>query len=403
MDSNNLEAKYGLPSEVKYCRYCVMSNQKPNASIEFQNVDGKRKYIDFDEDEACAACRYEDNVKKKIDWKQREEQLKQLLSKYRKKDGSYDVIVPASGGKDSIYAAYHLKYTYKMNPLTVTWAPHIYRQTGWRNLQRMIHVGGLDNILFTPNGKVHRLLTRLAFKNILHPFQPFILGQKNIGPNMSLLYNVPLVFYGESNVEYGDPEDPKDPTMDKKYYSVKKKLDETYLGGVSLRELIEKYNLTLKDVKAYIPVDQTKLTENNTQMHYLGYYMKWDPQECYYFAADKTGFEPDWQRSEGTYCKYTELDDKLISLHFYTMFAKFGIGRAMYDASQEIRNKKITREEGLALVRKFDGEYPNRYLRDILEYLGMSKVTFDKTVDSFRSPHLWKIEDGEWKLRHLVK
>ena len=89
--------------------------------------------------------------------------------------------MPGSGGKDSFYAAHLLKYKYGMHPLTVTWAPHIYTPWGWDNMQAWIHAG-FDNYLCTPNGMTHRLLTRLATENLFHPFQPFILGQKQLAP-----------------------------------------------------------------------------------------------------------------------------------------------------------------------------------------------------------------------------
>ena len=54
-------------------------------------------------------------------------------------------------------------------------------------------------------------------------------------------------------------------------------------------------------------------------------------------------------------------------LHYYTTFIKFGIGRATYDAAQEIRCEDITREEGVSLVKKFDGEFPSRFLDDLFE------------------------------------
>ena len=111
---------------------------------------------------------------------------------------------PGSGGKDSAFASHILKYKYNMNPLTVTWAPHLYTNIGWENFINWSHVGGFDNILFTPNGKLHRYLTRLAFLNLLHPFQPFIIGQKMIGPKFALKYNIKLIFYGENQAEYGN-------------------------------------------------------------------------------------------------------------------------------------------------------------------------------------------------------
>ena len=402
MSDEQLEVRYGLPREVKYCKKCVISNQKPNTSIEHINKGASRTYIDFDAEGICAACRYNE-IKNNIDWDEREQKLKNLLEKYRKHDGSYDVIVPASGGKDSIFAAYMLKHKYGMHPLTVTWAPHIYRMIGWKNLQRMIHKGQLSNILFSPNGRVHSYLTRLGFINMLHPFQPFVFGQKNIGPRMSVAFNVPLVMYGESNIEYGDPGDSDDEVMSVERYASEMGLDEIFLGGVSVKQLTVDHNIDLNDLKAFFPVEKKYLAKTGTKVHYLGHYLKWDPQECYYFAVDKVGFKAAEERSEGTYCKYTELDDKLPPINFYTMHTKFGIGRTMYDASQEIRNNKITRDEGVALVRKFDGEYPRLYFKETLDYLGMTKEEFDATCDSFRSPHLWIKDNGQWKLRHPVE
>ena len=87
---------------------------------------------------------------------------------------------------------------------------------------------------------------------------------------------------------------------------------------------------------------------------------------------------------------------------FYTTHIKFGIGRSTYDASQEIRNRHITREEGVALVRRFDGEFPDRYFQEVMDYLEMKPERFMELCDKFRSPHLWAKENGEWKLRHQV-
>lgn len=112
--------------------------------------------------------------------------------------------MPGSGGKDSFYAAHILKYKYGMHPLTVTWAPHIYTPWGWDNMQAWIHAG-FDNYLCTPNGMTHRLLTRLATENLFHPFQPFILGQKQLAPKMAAKFGIPLVFYGENEAEFGNP------------------------------------------------------------------------------------------------------------------------------------------------------------------------------------------------------
>src|SRR5207245_7298857 len=173
-----LDAKYGLPHDVLFCKQCVISNQRPNSSVEYAHTrDSKKGTIYFDTEGVCDACRFAELKRHTIDWDERERALRDLCDRYRRGDGGYDCAVPGSGGKDSFYAAHKLKYEYGMHPLTVTWAPHIYTEWGWDNQQAWIKAG-FDNYLCTPNGRVHRLLTRLAVENLFHPFQPFILGQK---------------------------------------------------------------------------------------------------------------------------------------------------------------------------------------------------------------------------------
>ena len=215
------EVKYGLPSEVKFCKKCVISNQRPSSTVEFKNTKGEiKKVINFDEKGICSACVYHEEKEQGIDWGEREEKLIELLSSFKSKDGSYDVIVPGSGGKDSAFASHILKYKYGMNPLTVTWAPHLYTDIGFKNFQEWIHTGGHDNILYTPNGILHKEMTRNAFLNLLHPFQPFITGQRIVGPAMAKKFGVKLVMYGENQAEYGNAiEENSNPIMNMEFFS----------------------------------------------------------------------------------------------------------------------------------------------------------------------------------------
>lgn len=397
------KAFFGLPEQVIFCKRCVISNQRPNSTVEFKNVkDEEKSTINFDEHGICDACRYQDSKASNIDWQKREDALKRLCDLHRNNNGDYDVIVPGSGGKDSAYASHVLKYKYGMNPLTVTWAPHKYTEIGWKNFENWIHEGGLDNILFTPNGKLHRYLTKEAFTNLLHPFQPFIVGQRIIGPMMAAKFNVKLVFYGENQAEYGNNADENYiPTMDRKFFSVDDPMD-IMLGGKSIRDIINETDFKLNDFKPYVPPNAEYLESKGIEVHYLGYYLPWDPQECYYYATEHTGFQSNSERTEGTYSKYSSIDDKIDMFHYLTTFIKFGIGRATYDAAQEIRNNKITREEGVQLVRKFDEEFPKKYFKDFLEYISLSESEFHNILDKFRSPHLWEKVDDDWELKHAV-
>ena len=398
----NTGAFYGLPPNVEFCKNCVISNQRPNSTIEFgSGMADKKSTITF-KDGLCSACAFAFEKDSAIDWRDREEQLISLLKPFKRNDGRYDVIVPGSGGKDSAYTAHVLKYKYGMNPLTVTWAPHLYTDVGWKNFSNWMHIGGLDNILYTPNGKLHRLLTRLAFLNLLHPFQPFIIGQRIIGPAMAARFGVELVMYGENQAEYGNNvDDNKRATMDPAFYSNVKTLDMKF-GGVTMREIIAEHGFSLGDFAPYIPPTREALESAGIEVHYLGYYLKWDPQECYYYAVENTGFQANPERTEGTYSKYSSIDDRIDPFHYYTTLAKFGLGRASYDAAQEVRNGKITRDEAINLVRKFDQEFPAKYFYEFLEYINATESEFHSTVDRYRSPHLWHKVGDVWALKHEI-
>ena len=418
-DIDTPAARYGLPQEVKFCRRCVVSNQRPNSTVEFKSKsDTPKTTIHLDDNGICDACKFADRKRIEIDWDAREAELQELCDRYRRTDGAYDCVVPGSGGKDSVFAAHQLKYKYGMHPLTVTWAPHIYTDWGWRNFQAWIQ-SGFDNQLFTPNGRVHRLLTRLALERLLHPFQPFVLGQKNLAPKVAARYGIPLIFYGENEAEYGNPiGDNASALRDWSYFTAGDPAD-IFIGGTSLDELTGEFGLERCDLEPYMPVDPAEVERHQIEVHYLGYYLNWHPQSCYYYAVEHCGFQAAPERTTGTYSKYNSIDDKLDDFHYYTTFIKFGIGRATYDAAQEIRSGDITRDEGVALVRRFDGEYPERFLKEILTYLSIpesefpiasrgfaepviDRTYFDALCDSYRSPHIWQRHDGEWQLRRTV-
>lgn len=415
------EAFYGLPANVEFCQRCVVSNQRPSSIKEQAHQrDGVKEVIAFKEG-LCDACSVA-QLKVDIDWERRSAQLNELLGKYRSRNGSYDCIVPGSGGKDSMMQAWLLKYKYGMNPLTVTWAPHIYTDWGRENFYRWIGAG-FDNELVTPNSLLHRLLTRLAFDNLYYPFQPFVIGQRHVASKVALLRNIPLIFYGESGAEYGNSSEKyEESTRSFEQYEFldDSSPDNIYLGGVSVSELMERYQLSFGNFHHYLPLSRKQVKDCDLQTHYLGYFEKWSPQHAFYFAVDKFQFEPAPERTQGTYSKYNSIDDKMDDLHYYSTYIKFGIGRATYDACPEIRNGDLDREEGVDLVRKYDGEYPTRFETEIFEYLSvdesvtrdwaktfkqprMTKELFEKTTDQFRSPHLWFYDDHEgWLLRHKV-
>lgn len=382
MEKRDLIKQYNLPEQVKFCKKCTVSNQRPR--------------ISFDEQGICSACNFADHKKSKIDWVMREKELIDLCNRFRKNNGEFDVIVPGSGGKDSGFVAHQLKYKYGMNPLTVTWAPLKATELGRKDLDALI-ASGFDNILGTPNGKTTRRLTRLAFCHLGDPFQPFIYGQTNFPLHMAVKYNVQLIMYGENGeAEYGgDMKNAHRPTRDIQDH------DKHYFSGLP-PEFWAEHGMTQADLRPFMAPPYESIINNKTEIHFFSYYSYWDPQENYYYCKENTGFLPNPERSEGTYTNYASLDDCLDGFHYYLAYIKFGIGRATADSSHEIRDGRLTREEGIALVKKYDGEFPRKHFQEFLEYCDITEEEVQDVIDSWRSDHLWHKVDGVWSLKKQI-
>lgn len=361
---------------VQFCRKCTISSLRPR--------------ITFDSKGVCSACRFAEK-KETTDWKKRENELISLCDQYRKGNGEFDVIVPCSGGKDGGFVAHQLKTVYGMTPLCVTWAPLLPTDIGRQNLDAFV-ASGFDVIQGRPNGQTTRKLTRLAFEHMGDPFQPFIYGQTNFPLQMAVRYKIPLIMYGEDGeAEYGG---------DVKEFRAQRKIedhDQQYFSGKP-PEFWAQYGISEAQLKPFQSPLYSEVKDNGTQIHFFSYYKKWDPQENFYYCSTHTGFSPNPERTEGTYSKYASLDDRLDGLHYYLAYIKFGIGRATSDTAHEIRDSKITRDEGIALVRKFDGEFPQKHFAEVCEYMGLSQQEALEIIERWRNPEVW---DGE-KLKAAI-
>ena len=378
----NLIKQYNLPEKVIFCKNCTISNQRPR--------------ITFNENGICSACTFANHKQKATDWSIRERELIELCNKHRKSTGEYDVIVPCSGGKDGSFVAHQLKYRYNMNPLCVTWAPLKYTSIGRKNLDSFIE-SGFNHILGTPDRKVTRRLTQLSFEHLGDPFQPFIYGQANFPMHVAVQNNIKLIMYGENGeVEYGGNME----NANKPNKTIKDQ-DDIYFSGLP-PEFWKDFGISDQDLFPFKSPSYDKLMTNGTEIHFMGYYKFWDPQENFYYCREHVNFAPNSERSEGTFSKYASLDDQLDGFHFYLAYIKFGIGRTTSDASHEIRDNKITREEGIALIKKYDHEFPRKYYDVFLEYCGITNEEFNEVIDSWRSDHIWYKDGTEWRLRKAI-
>jgi len=191
------------------------------------------------------------------------------------------------------------------------------------------------------------------------------------------------------------------------------------LAGFNYKDLVNKFKISPKDLETYLPDEEKDIVKAKVQVHYLGYYLKWHPQDCYYYTVKNSNFKISPERTPGTYSRYNSIDDKIDDLHYYTTGIKFGIGRATYDAAQEIRSGDINRSEGINLIKKYDIEFPGRFEKEIFDYLSlddemmrsfkkyfqvpkMDRKYLNSLANNFRSPHIWYFKNNKWFLRNKI-
>jgi N-acetyl sugar amidotransferase len=373
---------------VRYCKRCLFPETKPDLSI--------------DADGICDACRSA-AIKREIDWDAREAELKAILERYRSKDGSnYDCVIPVSGGKDSTYQVMKV-LELGFRPLTVTWSACSYTDIGRHNIENMQRLG-VDHIQFTPNPKVYRAIFAEAFRRVGDGCWPCHVGIFSYPIRVAVNYRIPLLIYGENpQFEYGGPASrAQNPIIDRQW------LEE--FGGLlgnRIEDMLGVEGITEADLIPYRYPSDEELADVGVTAIFLGYYQQWDARRQLTEVLE-TGFrindsisdvEDGAPHQEGTYTNYENLDGKFVGVHDYLKFLKFGFGRATDHASIDIRNERITREEAVHLVRKYEGKLPRRYLEEYLEFVGMTEDEFYETLDAFTNKAIFKTDENGRILR----
>jgi N-acetyl sugar amidotransferase len=373
---------------LSFCRKCVVNNMRPKSLPEYKKKDAiNTDLIEF-VDGICPACRWAQE-KKIINWNNRWNELEKICEKHRKKNGEYDVVVPSSGGKDSRFVSHILKDKLGMTPLTVTWSPNLWTDIGTKNFRSQTEYGS-SNLLVTPRQDIHRELTRQAFKRIGHPFQPFNIGQRIMAPKIAIDLGINLIIYGENVAEYSNQvqDNYTAKVSPDQYQGFRLDNNELRLSGLSIRELAER-KISKEDLAQYSLTDRHIEKMHHLEYTYMSYFVNWNPLQNYFYAAEQTGFVPKRVRKPGTYCRHSGLDDYIEEIHFYLMLCKYGNGRATWDACQEIRCGHLSRKQGVALVKRYDNEFPYETLDLFLDYFEMSISEFWSTINRFRNDRLW--------------
>tara|TARA_B100001167_G_scaffold171350_1_gene122493 strand:+ start:48 stop:1187 length:1140 start_codon:yes stop_codon:yes gene_type:complete len=361
---------------LNYCKRCLYPDTKPQ--------------LVFDENGICSACKNHE-LKEKIDWKSKEKELKEILEKFRSKNNYYDCIIPVSGGKDSHFQAYTIKEKFGLNPLVVNFHPLDQTEIGKKNLDNLKKLG-VDCIEFSPNPNVYLKLARFGLKK-LGDFQwPEHIGIFTVPVQIAIKYKIPLIIWGENpQFEYGQPTDiSTDTILDRKWLE---KNGGYFLDKIKPQDMI-KHGFELNDIQPYLYPSDEEINQVGITGIFLGSYIKWDIFKQ--LEIVKTiGFQENDEPKEGTFNKWENLDVYFTVFHDYFKFLKYGFGRATDHASIEIMHGRISREQGLKLVKQYEGKIPRKYLKKFLEFADMSMDDFIGICNEFTNKEIFKVDKNQ--------
>lgn len=355
-----------------------------------------RPRISFDDEGRCNACVWNEK-KKTLDWSFRYLELEKILDDHRRTDGEFDCIVPVSGGKDGSYVAYNLKHKFGMNPLAVTINPPLPTDIGKRNLENFIN-GGYPHIAVSPDPEAMRVLNRQGLIEKGFPYFGWLTAITLAPLEIAMRFNCDLVFYGEDGeVEYGGASATEGtPFRDMDY------LKKIYLeDGHDL--VLNSSGLARGKLRFYSLQDDLVRTHPNLKRLNWSYFESWDPYRNYLVAKERCGLEDAASSNSGTFTNFAQNDQFLYALHTYLMYLKFGFGRANQDACIEIRRGSMTREQGLELVKLYDGAYPSEFEDLYISYFDMPLAQFRKTLDKWANPTLFEsTQSGLWSPKFSI-
>ena len=363
-----------------YCTLCFLPSTKPDLYISESGL--------------CAAClAYKE--RKIVDWAQRKREFIEIVEKVRTtKKSKWDCIVPVSGGKDS--TAQVLKVLeLGLNPLCVTSTTCDLSELGRLNIENIKQLG-VDYMEFSPNPIVRAKLNKIGLDQVGDISWPEHVGIFTIPVRAAVQFNVPLIVWGEnSQNEYGGPASAsKNNVLNRQWL-------EEFGGLLGLRvaDLTESYGIRESDLIPYSYPTDDELAAVGVTGLFLGYYFPWDGFTNY-FLSQAHGFKSFGKVIEGSVVDYENLDNYQTGIHDYLKFLKFGFGRATDLVSISLRRERITRNQGLDLIKLHDGKYPWTYLGkplgSILKKIDVTVAEFDLICDRFTNKSLFlKDKNGQ--------
>ncbi|HLC90245.1 MAG TPA: N-acetyl sugar amidotransferase [Candidatus Nanoarchaeia archaeon] len=370
---------------MKYCTRCVYPENHP-------------LNITFDEQGVCSGCRVHEE-KDSLDWKKREEELKTILEEYKSKSkGHYDCIIPVSGAKDSYFIVHLIKNIYGMKPLLVSYNKHYNTEIGIRNLAYLRTIFDCDILTQTIDPKTVKKITRATLRDMGSIYWHCLAGQTVFPVQIAVRLKIPLIIWGahQGIDQVGMFSHLDNVEMTRKY---RKEHD---LMGWEAEDLVsEAMYLSEKDLQAFAYPHDKEIEKVGVRGIYLNNYIRWDSKKQHEDMIQLYGYESFPQQR--TFDTYNDVDCHYYSdLHDHIKFLKYGYGKVTDHVCREIRLKRMTREEGIDLIKKYSN-IPPKNIHLFLDWLGITEDGLQYFIDQYRNKDIWKKNDqGVWELRDNI-
>ena len=365
---------------LKFCKRCLYSSDHPLGIV-------------INDDGICSGCKIHEE-KDILDWDERFKKLESIVSNYRnRKSENYDCIVPVTGANDSYYIVHVVKNILGLNPLLVSYNKYYNTPLGIKNLANLRIQFNCDIIYQNVNPISVKKITRKTLREFGNIYWPILAGQTVFPVQTAVRYKIPLIIWGahQGLEQVGMFSHLNEVEMTRRY---RKDHD---LFNYEANDLILPHDELVKtDLWQYQYPTDIDLSENNVRGIYLGNYIRWDPKEQHEKMIDKYGYlTSSFPRTFETY-DYVDCYNYM-NLHDLLKLYKHGYSKVTDHASREIRFGRISRQQGLNLVRKHQLNEPE-HLELFTDWLGIEKKGLSLIMDQFRNQKFWKkISHRKWE------
>jgi N-acetyl sugar amidotransferase len=370
---------------MRYCSRCLYSSAHP-------------LNLTFDEEGVCSGCRVHEE-KDQLNWAEQKLKLAAILENYRNHSGNnYDCIIPVSGGRDSYFIVNAIKNDLGMNPLLVTYNKHYNTDVGIRNLANLRIKFDCDIMTLTVNPETVKKITRSTMRRFGSIYWHCLAGQTVYPVQIATKFKIPLIIWGahQGVDQVGMFSHLDEVEMTRKY---RKEHD---LMGYEADDLIDDFDsITDHDIKPYRYPDSRELERVGVRGIYLNNFIRWDSRAQHENMIRQFGYETLAQTR--TFDTYHDVDCWVYSdVHDYIKFVKHGYGKVVDHACREIRLRRMTRAQGLELVRMY-GTRPPRHLQHFLDWLGITENAFHFIIDQQRNSKLWRRnQQWQWEMTYDI-